>query len=254
MNNISLKEKVALITGGSRGIGRAIALEFASAGANIVVNYFRNRQAAEATATEIEAHGVKAIAVKAHIGKHDRIDALFEEAQKAFGGVDILVCNAASGVFRHAMEVSQREWEWTMSINLQSVLWCAQNAVSMMEARGGGRIVNVSSFGTLRTMPYYACTGTSKAAIEALTRYLAVELAPKRIIVNAVVPGAVLTEVVNLYPNRDETLQQILQRTPNGRFVTPEDVAKVVAFLCSTGAEAIVGQSIVVDGGFNLTL
>ncbi|MBT8334916.1 MAG: glucose 1-dehydrogenase [Deltaproteobacteria bacterium] len=245
--------KVALITGSSRGIGKAIALELASRNSDIVVNYFRKRQAAKATVQEIEAHGVRVISIRAHMGKPDQINALFEEVTKTFGGIDILVCNAASGVFRNTMEISQREWNWTVSINTESVLLCSQQAVPLMEDRGGGRIINVSSLFSLRMLPYYAATGVSKGAMEILTRYLAVELAPKGIIVNAVAPGAVVTEEWKLYPNRDETLRRILQRTPTGRHVTPEDVAKVVAFLCSNDAEEIVGQTIIVDGGFSLT-
>lgn len=253
---MSLKEKVALITGSSRGIGRAIALELAGRGVHIIVNYFRKRKAAEVTVAEIESLGVKAISVRAHVGKRDQIDALFNEAEKAFGGIDILVCNAASGVFRPVMEIDQQAWDWTMSINAQSVLWCALRAEPLMEARGGGRIVTISSIGALRTLPFYAMTGASKATLEALTRYLGVELASKGVIVNAVVPGVVLTDGWNLYPtpDRDEILPQTLQRTPIGRFVTPEEVAKVVAFLCSSDAEAIVGQTIIIDGGFTLKL
>jgi enoyl-[acyl-carrier protein] reductase III len=230
-----------------------MALELAHRGVHIIVNYFRNRGAAEITAAEIKTHGVEAIIVKAHVGKRDQIGTMFEAAKETFGGIDILICNAASGVFRPAMEVDQKAWDWTMSINAQSVLWCAQHAVAMMQARGSGRIVNVSSIFTTRTLPFYTTTGASKAVIDALTRYLAVELAPKGVIVNAVAPGVVFpTAPWNVYPS-DTIVPQTLQRTPIGRLVTPEDVAKVVAFLCSSDAEAIVGQTIIIDGGFTIT-
>jgi len=252
-NEMTLKGKVALVTGSSRGIGRAIALELARSGASVVVTYFRKRKEAEATVKEIRSHGVDAISVRVHIGKSDQIEAMFKKAEESFGGVDILVCNAASGVFKPAMQIDQRSWDWTMDINAKSVLWCAQHTIPNMEARGWGRIVNVSSLGTFRMLPYYSMTGVSKGAIETLTRYLAVELAPKGIIVNAVAPGAISTEEWTSYPGGGETvLSEILQRTPMGRLVTPEDVARVVVFLCTDNAEAIVGQTITIDGGWSL--
>jgi len=250
---MTLKGKTALITGSSRGIGRAIALELARSGADIVVTYFRKRKEAEATVTEIKSHGVDAIGVRVHLGKSNQIESMFTKAEESFGGVDILVCNAASGVFKPAMEVDQRSWDWTMDINAKSVLWCAQHTVPKMEARGWGRIVNVSSVGTFRMLPYYSMTGVSKGAIETLTRYLAVELAPKGIIVNAVAPGAISTEEWTSYPGGGEAvLAETVQRTPLVRLVTPEDVARVVAFLCSDNAEGIVGQTITIDGGWSL--
>ncbi len=251
----ALKGKTALITGSSRGIGRAIALELAEAGANIIVNYFRKRTKAEDIVAEIKNHGVDAISVRAQIGKPDQIDLLFKEAEDSFGGVDILVCNAASGVFKPAMEIDQRSWDWTMDINTKSILWCAQHSVPVMEARGWGRIINISSTGTFRMLPLYSMIGVSKGAIESLTRYLAVELAPKGIIVNAIAPGVIPEEELAAYPHDyKEIFSQNLKRTPLGRLVTPEDVAKVVAFLCSDNAEMIVGQTIIVDGGAMLPL
>jgi enoyl-[acyl-carrier protein] reductase III len=248
-----MKGKVALVTGSSRGIGRAIALELARSGANIAVTYFRKRKEAEEAVAEIRSHGVDAMSVRVHIGKPDQIEAMFRKTEESFGGVDILVCNAASGVFKPAMEVDQRSWDWTMDINAKSILWCAQHTAPKMEARGWGRIVNVSSIGTFRMLPHYSMTGVSKGAIETLTRYLAVELAPKGIIVNAVAPGAISTEEWTSYPGGGETvLAETVQRTPLGRLVTPEEVARVVSFLCSDNAEVIVGQTITIDGGWSL--
>jgi enoyl-[acyl-carrier protein] reductase III len=190
------------------------------------------------------------------MGKAEAIEALFAEARDAFGGIDILVCNAASGVFRNAMELDKRSWDWTMNINALSTLRCSQHAVPMMESRGGGRIVAVSSIGSLRTLPLYCGIGASKGAIETLARYLAVELAPRKIIVNCVAPGAVGTDEWKLYPEegRNEILPQVPKRTPIGRMLTAEDVAKVVAFLCRFDLDAIVGQTITVDGGFSVYL
>ncbi|MFQ6059364.1 MAG: enoyl-[acyl-carrier-protein] reductase FabL, partial [Anaerolineae bacterium] len=237
---------MALITGSSRGIGRAIALKLAGQGADIVVNFFRHRKAAEQTAAEIEAKGVKALVVKANVGDVEKIKAMFAQVRETFGGLDILVCNAASGVLKPAMEQDLKSWEWTMNINARSVLFCAKEAVPMMEARGGGRIISITSMGSTRVFPRYSIVGVSKAAIEAITRYLAVELAPKGIIVNAVSPGVVDTEALKFFPNREAMLAAARERTPTGRMVTTEDVANVVAFLCSEEASMICGQTIVV--------
>lgn len=249
---MSLEGKAALITGSSRGIGRAIALRLADEGVNIVVNFFRHRKAAEQTAAEIEAKGVKALVVKANVGDVEKIRAMFDQVRETFGGLDILVCNAASGVLRPALEQTLKSWEWTMNINARSVLFCAKEAVPMMEARGGGRIITITSMGSTRVFPAYSVVGVSKAAIEAITRYLAVELAPKGITVNAVSPGVVDTEALKFFPNREEILATARERTPAGRIATPEDVANVVAFLCSEEASMICGQTIVVDGGYSL--
>jgi enoyl-[acyl-carrier protein] reductase III len=172
-----LAGKVALVTGSSRGIGRAIVLELADHGADVVVNYVRHAEAGRATAAAARGKGVRAIAVRAHAGEADDIGTLFDTVRQEFGGVDILLCNAASGVFRRLLEVDDQAWDWTMNINTRSALRCIQRAVPMMEARGGGRIVTVGSAWTDRTLPLYGMTGLSKGALTALTRYLAVELA-----------------------------------------------------------------------------
>jgi enoyl-[acyl-carrier protein] reductase III len=243
---------VALVTGGSRGIGRAIALELASRGADIVVNYVRHRQAAEETCAEVERQGVRAYPVKANVGDKDRLDEMFDLVEGEFGRLDILVGNAASGVQKPVTEVLPKDWEWTVGINAQSILWGAQLAVPLMERNGWGRIVTLTSFGSTRVYPDYAVVGISKAAIEALTRYLAVELAARNIIVNAVSPGVVETEALNYFPHKDQIINHSRTRTPAGRLVEPEDVAKLVAFLCSDDARMIVGQTITIDGGYSV--
>jgi enoyl-[acyl-carrier protein] reductase III len=247
--------QVALITGSGRGIGREIALTFARAGADVVVNFFRNRAPAEETAADVEALGRRALVVRANIADPAQLDELFAATDAAFGGLDILVCNAASGYNRPVMEQRVKGWDWTMNINARSALFAAQHAVPLMEKRGGGVIVNMSSIGSFRTLPDYVVVGASKAALEALTRYLAVELAPRNIVVNAVSGGVVATEALKHFEiTRDGTLlKDIAAHTPAGRNVAPEDVASLVAFLCTPGAAMIRGQIIVVDGGFTLT-
>jgi enoyl-[acyl-carrier protein] reductase III len=171
----------------------------------------------------------------------------------------ILICNAASGYNRPLLEQRAKGWEWTFNINARAVLLCAQQAVPLMEKRGRGYIVNLSSLGSGRVLRDYAVVGASKAAIEALTRYLAVELAARNVVVNAISPGLVNTDALQAFlTTRAEKTQYVLETntkvTPAGRMVTREDVANLVAFLCSPEAEMIRGQTIVLDGGATLPL
>ncbi|NIS83542.1 MAG: enoyl-[acyl-carrier-protein] reductase FabL [Anaerolineales bacterium] len=246
--------KVVLVTGSGRGIGRAIALRFAEEGADMVVNFFRNRQPAEETAEAIRNLGRKAIVVKANIGDLDGISTLFEAIEEEFGALDILVSNAASGFNRPAMQQKPKGWDWTMNINARALLFCAQKAVPLMEARGGGHIVSITSPGSFRVLPDYVLVGASKAALEALTRYLAVELAPLGIAVNAVSPGIVQTDALKHFDvlKDGSVIPEAIEATPAGRLVTPEDVAGLVAFLCSDEAAMIRGQVILIDGGSTL--
>jgi enoyl-[acyl-carrier protein] reductase III len=254
-SSLPFKDKIVLVTGSGRGIGRAIALHFARAGANVAINFFRNRKPAEETAAEIESIGRRTCVIKANVGEIDEIVRLFDEVHQQFGALDIFVNNAASGFNRPVMEQKPKGWDWTMNINARAALFGAQQAVPLMKQRGGGYIVNISSPGSSRVLPDYALVGTSKAALEALTRYLAIELAPENIVVNAISPGMVLTEALKHFAIVREDVKRIAQaaeRTPAGRPLTPEDVANVVAFLCTPAASMIRGQTIVVDGGYTL--
>ena len=187
---------IALVTGSGRGIGRAIALHFARNGADVIVNFFRNRVPADDTVSEIEALGRRALLVRANVGNLDDIERMFDQVAEEFGALDFLISNAASGYNRPVMEQKPKGWEWSMNINARSLLFAAQRAVPLMEVRGGGAIVSISSPGSFRVMPDYVVVGASKAAQEALIRYLAVELGPKNIIANAVSPGVVLTDAL----------------------------------------------------------
>ncbi len=248
--------KVALVTGSGRGIGRAIALRFAEEGADLVVNFYRNRDPAEDTAAAIRALGRKAIVVKANIGEIEGIDQLFDAVEKEYGGLDILVSNAASGYNRPVLKQKPKGWDWTMNINARALLFSAQRAAPLMKTRGGGQIVAVSSPGSFRVLPEYVVVGASKAALEALTRYLAVEFAPLGIVVNAVSPGIVETDALQHFDVlKDHTvIPKAIEMTPAGRLVTPEDVAGLVAFLCSQEAEMICGEVILIDGGSTLPI
>jgi enoyl-[acyl-carrier protein] reductase III len=255
-NNKPFANKIALVTGSGRGIGRAIALHFASQGADIVINFFRNRAPAEDVAEKVRGMGRDAFVVKANIGEIDEIKRLFKEIEEYYGGLDFFVSNAASGYNRPVLEQKPKGWDWTMNINARAFLFGAQEAVPLMEKRGGGAMVAITSQGGDRVMPDYVVVGASKAALNALTRYLAVELSSKNIVVNAVSPGVAETDVLKHFAatKQEGLLEKIAESTPARRLVTPEDVAKVVAFLCSPEANMIRGEIIVIDGGFSLSM
>jgi len=249
---MSLDGKLALVTGSGRGIGRAIALKLASQGADVVVNYFRHRESAEQTARDILVLGVKAEVIRANVGDPAKVDEIFDTIGAKFGRLDILINNAASGVGRPIADIDVKAWEWTMDINARALLLCAQRAAKLMAGKGG-KIVSMSSLGSRFALPNYTVVGVSKAALEALTRYLAIELAPLNICVNAVAASAVETEALKFY-FKEGLVKDSQQATPAGRMVVPEDVANVVAFLCSEEAYMIRGQTIVVDGGTSVGL
>jgi len=254
MSALPFTDRIALVTGSGRGIGRAIALRLAREGADVAINFFRNRAPAEAVVEEVRALGRRAEAFKADVGDLEDLDRLFTQIEETFGGLDIFVHNAASGYNRPVMEQKPKGWDWTMNINARALLFAAQRAAPLMQVRGGGHIVSITSPGSQRVLPEYVVVGASKAALEALTRYLAVELAALNIVVNAVSPGVVETDALTHFDAMSEEglIEKAVAATPAGRLVTPEDVAGVVSFLCSPSAAMIRGQVIVVDGGYTL--
>ncbi|MDH4177261.1 MAG: SDR family oxidoreductase [Thermoleophilia bacterium] len=235
----------ALVTGGSRGIGKAIALRLAREGAaRVAIGYFRSDAAAEETAEELRGLGAEPILVRGNVTSTRVL-----EQVGALGPLGVLVHNAASGVIRPALETDERHWDWTLGANARALLALARVAVPSMPP--GSSIVGISSLGSTRVLNDYALVGTSKAALEALVRYLAVELAPQGIRVNAVSAGIVETGALDHFPNR-EAMLEMGARNPAGRLVAPEDVADAVAFLCSPAADMIRGHTLVVDGGWSL--
>ena len=246
----NFSNKIALITGSGRGIGRTTALHMARLGADIVINYLRKQTAAEETAREIEALGRRALLVKADVSDEADLTRLFEETERNFGGLDFLVNNAASGYIRSVAEQKVKGWDWTMNINARAALFASQKAAPLMQKRGGGAIVNVSSIGSVRTLPDYVVIGASKAALEAVTRYAAVEFSPLNIVVNAVSPGLIDTDAITYFKNGAIMISEAKKRTPAGRLVEPQDVAQLIAFLCSDQATMIRGQVILIDGGW----
>ena len=244
--------RVALVTGGSRGIGRATVLQLAREGADVGIAYFRNREAAEKTAAEVEELGRRAILLKGHLGDEGRVRDIARGLLDELGPPSVVVSNAASGVLRPLDGIDEKGWDWTLDVNCRALLILMQELRTPMAEQGGGAVVALSSLGASRVIPSYMAVGVSKAALEGLVRYLAVELAPDGIRVNAVSAGVVDTDSLRHFPNRDELLEGAAARTPAGRMLTPEDVAGVISFLCSEGASMIRGQTIVADGGYSL--
>jgi enoyl-[acyl-carrier protein] reductase III len=242
---MSLQGSSVLVTGGTRGIGLAIALRLVRDGASrIVLGYMRNDAAAEAAAELVRAAGAEPVLVRGNISSARVVAEL-----AAAGPYRAVVHNAATGVARPALETDDKHWDWTLNANARSLLALARATAPSMES--GAAIVAISSLGSQRVLDNYVLIGTSKAALESVVRYLAVELAQRGIRTNAVSAGVVDTGALEHFPNRDEMLRSV-ERTPAGRLVEPEDVAAAVSFLCSDDAAMVRGQVLVVDGGFSL--
>lgn len=246
-----LEGQVALVTGGARGIGRAIARKLAGAGADVVVNYYNSHAEAEALCAELRTQGRRAVAVQGSVGIPASVDEMFDALRTHFDRLDIVVSNAASGVLKPVMEMGLKHWRWCLETNALAIDLLAQHAVPMM--MNGGRIIAMSSLGAQRAMPNYGFIGASKAALEALVRALAQELGPRGIRVNAVSAGVVDTDALQHFPNRAQLLESFAQRTPAGPVLTPQDVAGAVYLLCLPEAGMINGHTLFVDGGFAIS-
>ena len=246
---MELKGKTAFITGGTKGIGKQVALKLADLGCDVAINYFRSRDAAAETVDLLEAKGVHCRAYRANIGRTDRLGNLVESVIRDFGKIDIFVSNAALGTHKYVMDVDIETWDLPMRTNAQAFLFLTQLIEKHMP--DGGRIVALSSLGAHRFIPGYSATGVSKAAIETLVRYLGHELALRQITVNAVSGGFVDTDALKMFPNYGDLVAEVIRRTPLGRLGTPDDVANVVVFLCTDKARWITGQVLIVDGGYS---
>jgi enoyl-[acyl-carrier protein] reductase III len=218
----------------------------------VLVNYVRHPDDAQQTADAVCQLGVRGGTLRGNVGDEAQVQRMFDDVRERFGYLDILVNNSASGVNRPAAELTAHHWDWTLNVNARGAFLCARAALPLMQLRGGGVVVSMSSLGANRVMKDYFLVGVSKAALEAVTRYLSVEFAPHGIRVNAVSGGLVETDALKSFAWGAEVIDDTVRRTPAGRMVEPEDLAQVVAFLCTPAAAMIRGQTIVVDGGYSL--
>ncbi len=243
------EDRVALITGASRGIGRTLALSLAARGATPIINYRRNEEAAREVVAEAERIGVSALAIRADIEDLGEIDAMFEQVKERFGRLDFFVANASASNFRPVMELKPHHLERTFNLNVRAFVVGTQHAVRLMDQ--GGRIVVLSSYGSPRTFPTYANLGAAKAAAEVWARYMAVELAPLGINVNALTPGIIESDSSAFFYSTGlvAPLDKVVPRIPKRRLGTVQEVADCVLFLLSPASEYVTGTTLVVDGG-----
>ena len=244
----SLTGKIAFVTGGARGIGRATALKLAASGCDVAIAYHNSHAEADAVCAAIRGFGRRALAVQADVSDPASVAEAFAEFRKLFDYLDIVVSNAAIGVLKPAMELTLKHWRRCMETNALALNLLAQQSVPLMTR--GGRIIGISSLGAQRAIPHYAFIGASKAALESLARGLAQELGPRGIRVNIVSAGVVDTDALKYFPNREQLLAEYARRTPAGPTLSPEQVADAVYLLCLPEAAMITGHTLVVDGGY----
>lgn len=247
MDNLSVLSGRILVTGGTRGIGRAISLRFARAGASVTANYLRNQEAADELKATAEREGLPIDLCRADLTSPQGLEQIERSVHDADGVLSGLVHCAATGVHRTFPELTARHFDWTMSLNVRAFFELMKTLLNSFSERSS--VVAMSSMGSQRALPYYSVVGASKGALEALARHLAVELAPRGIRVNILAPGTIATEVWKALPEAEDRIAAATQRSPNRRLVTAEEVAWAAQFLCSEASAGIIGQTLVVDGG-----
>lgn len=251
MNQVfSLQGKNLLVTGGTRGIGRAVSLQFARAGATVVANYVRGQRSADSLLAQAQQEHLRLTVCRADLTVAKGLESVEEIIAGLDGGLHGLVHCAATGVHKSFDELTLRHYDWTFALNVRAFFDLVKRLLPRFTSDAS--IVAISSQGALRVVPAYSVVGASKGALEALARHLAVELAPRGIRVNSICPGAVATEAWTSMPDAQERLAELTKRTPVGRLVTAEEVAQAAQFLCSDAARTIIGHTLVVDGGAGL--
>ncbi len=247
-----MPDKFLFISGGSRGIGRSIVLSQAQKGLTVFVNFLRDEESAEALKKEAEKKGARVLLLQGNVGEPEAVQAMFAEVKKETARLDSLVHSAALGVFKPVHQLRVKDWDISLDINAKAFLLLAQGALPLMKERGG-KMIAISSLGAGLYTPNYGAIGISKAALENLVRYLAVELSPYKIHVNAVSGGLIETDSLKMFPDFETMKKQYLARTPAGRLGAPEDLSKIVDFLLGPGSDWISGQTLVADGGYSLS-
>jgi len=247
----SLQGKRVLVTGGTRGIGRAISMRFARAGSEVIANYVRDPKSAETLSSEATEEGLRIDLCRADLTSPKGMDQIVEHVQGRFATLSTLVHCAATGVHRPLEQLTLRHFDWTFALNTRAFFDLVLRLVPRFDAQGAS-VLALSSDGATRAIPQYTVVGASKGALEAMVRHLAVELAPRGIRVNTLSCGSVLTEAWKSMPDADKRLSDTGRRSPLGRLVTLDEVAWSAQFLCSDAASGIVGQALVVDGGVRI--
>ncbi|MBA2657758.1 MAG: enoyl-[acyl-carrier-protein] reductase FabL [Tatlockia sp.] len=242
--------KVALITGGARGIGKATALKLAKSGCNIAIVYYNSSDEAQDLVGEIEKLGLKALAIQANVADLQSVKDMFSIFREHFQSLDFLISNAASGVLKPALKMSTKHWRWCMETNALALNHLVSMGLELMNK--GGRVIALSSLGAHRAIPNYAFIGASKAALEALVRSLSLELAEYGITANTISAGVVDTDALKHFPNREQLLDEYQAHSLAGRPLTPEDVANTIWLLCLPEAQMINGHTLFVDAGYSI--
>ena len=236
-----------LVTGGTRGVGRAISIQFARAGASVLANYVRDKAAADALVAEAEQEGILIQTIRADITSPTGVEAVLASVQSAFGQLSCFVQCAATGVHKPIEQFTLRHFDWTMGLNVRAFFELVRQLLPVFAP--GSSILGVSSEGATRAVPQYALVGASKGALEAMLRHFAVELAPRGIRVNALSPGTVHTDVWQVLPDSERRLAEAAGKSPLGRLTSLDEVARAAQFLCSDAASGVIGHTLVVDGG-----
>lgn len=242
--------KIALITGGARGIGKATTLKLAQNGCDIAIVYYNSSDEALDLAKEITDMGRKAITIQANVADHQSVRDMFTQYKVHFSHLDFLISNAASGVLKPALKMSTKHWRWCMETNALALNHLVTEGRELMSA--GGRVIALSSLGAHRAIPNYAFIGASKAALEALVRSLSLELAEFGITVNTVSAGVVDTDALKHFPNRQQLLEEYQAHSLSNRPLTPQDVADVIYLVCRPEAAMINAQTLFVDAGYSV--